>query len=108
MKIAYKHLLRFLNQQPNIEDLSNKLFQLGHEHEICFGIIDFDVTPNRGDCLSLNGILRELAVFFDINFKQEKYDHVINRFSIDFTNNAIDGCTQISFLKIEIENLSKK
>ena len=30
MKIAYKHLLKFIEDNPEIEDLSSKLFQLGH------------------------------------------------------------------------------
>lgn len=103
MKVAYKHLSKYFYKEYSINEVSEKLLQLGHEHEICNGIIDFDFTPNRGDCLSLNGILRELAVFFDINFDQEKYDNKINSFPIDFTNNAKEECTQISFLKIEIE-----
>jgi hypothetical protein len=34
MKIAYSHLVRHINDGPSIDELSNKLFQLGHEHEI--------------------------------------------------------------------------
>ena len=34
MKIAYQHLLSFFIDRPSINELSNKLFQLGHEHEI--------------------------------------------------------------------------
>ena len=53
MKIAYKHLLKSIKEKPHIDDLSNKLFQLGHEHEIENEIFNFEFTPNRGDCLSL-------------------------------------------------------
>ena len=49
-------------------ELSNLLFQLGHENDIQDNIIDIDITPNRGDCLSLLGILRDLK-----NFYQEMY-----------------------------------
>ena len=34
MKISYKHILNSLIENPSIEELSDKLFQLGHEHEI--------------------------------------------------------------------------
>ena len=34
MKILYKHILSFLEEKPSIEDISEKLFQLGHENEI--------------------------------------------------------------------------
>ena len=47
-------------------ELSNLLFQLGHENDIQDSIIDIDITPNRGDCLSLLGILRDLKNFYQI------------------------------------------
>lgn len=38
-------------------------------------IIEIGLTPNRGDCLSVLGVARELAVVFDTNLK----DHFIDR-----------------------------
>ena len=64
MKIAYKHLLKFIDDKPEIKDLSSKLFQLGHEHEINDGIFEMEFIPNRGDCLSLLGLTRDLNVFY--------------------------------------------
>ena len=52
------------NHQKN--DLSKKLFQLGHEHEIDGDIFDMEITPNRGDCLSLIGLSRDLNNSFII------------------------------------------
>ena len=63
MKFVYKDLLTFLSEKPSIEDISDKLFQLGHEHEVDGDIFDIDFTPNRGDCLSLLGLARDLKVF---------------------------------------------
>jgi phenylalanyl-tRNA synthetase beta subunit len=60
MKFAYQDLLVFLNEKPSKDDLSEKLFQLGHEHEIIDDIFDMEITPNRGDCLSLIGLSRDL------------------------------------------------
>jgi len=34
-------------------------------------MFDFDVTPNRGDCLSLHGVARELVAFSDSRLKPE-------------------------------------
>ena len=34
MKILYKNILDFLSEKPSKDLLSEKLFQLGHEHEI--------------------------------------------------------------------------
>ena len=58
MKIPYKHLLNKIDSKPSIEEVSEKLFQLGHEHEIINNIFEFEFTPNRGDCLSKQGILQ--------------------------------------------------
>ena len=55
MKIAYKHLVKNIIANPSIDEISDRLFQLGHEHEIEKDIFNMEFTPNRGDCLSLNG-----------------------------------------------------
>ena len=64
MKILYQDLLNFLAEKPSKELLSEKLFQLGHEHEINGDIFEMEFTPNRGDCLSLIGLARDLNIFF--------------------------------------------
>lgn len=104
MKIAYKHLIKYIKSNPSIEEISEKLFQLGHEHNLEKQIFDMEITPNRGDCLSLKGILRELGVFYDINNDSEIYQNDIQPLNINFKNNAKDSCNHISFLKIEIED----
>ena len=108
MKIAYKHLVKNIIANPSIDEISNRLFQLGHEHEIENNIFNMEFTPNRGDCLSLNGLLRDLSVFYDVDANQEIYDEKLNILDIDFENFAQDICPQISFLKIEIESIPEK
>ena len=103
MKIAYKHLLNFLVDQPDIEELSSKLFQLGHEHEINNSIFDMEFTPNRGDCLSLYGLARDLNVFYKTNLELALYNDEIPSLTINFINKAQDKCPKISFLNIEIK-----
>ena len=73
MKIAYSHLVQHIEENPSIEQISDSLFQLGHEHEIDGGIFDMEFTPNRGDCLSINGLLRDLAVFYTVDLNQEAF-----------------------------------
>ena len=107
MKIAYIHLLQYIEENPSIEHLSNSLFQLGHEHEIEGGVFDMEFTPNRGDCLSINGLLRDLAVFYTISFNEEIYTEKIDELLIDFENLSQDICPKISFLKLEIEQIPK-
>jgi phenylalanyl-tRNA synthetase beta subunit len=98
MKIAYKHLVKNIIANPSIDEISDRLFQLGHEHEIENDIFNMEFTPNRGDCLSLNGLLRDLSVFYDVNANQEIYDKKLNILDIDFENFLQDTCPQISFL----------
>ena len=105
MKIAYSHLSQYIEENPTIEQISDSLFQLGHEHEIDSGIFDMEFTPNRGDCLSLNGLLRDLAVFYTVDFNQEIYTEKLNELQLDFENLSEITCPKISFLKLEIENI---
>ena len=84
-------------------ELSNLLFQLGHENDIQDSIIDIDITPNRGDCLSLLGILRDLKNFYQIDTKYETHEEIIDSFNPNFFNECTESCPNISFLKIEID-----
>jgi len=105
MKIAYNHLVQHIEENPSIEQISDSLFQLGHEHEIDGGIFDMEFTPNRGDCLSINGLLRDLAVFYTVDLNQEVFTEKLNELLIDFQNLSESICPQISFLKLEIDKV---
>jgi len=104
MKIHYKDILRFIDEKPSIDDLSNKLFQLGHEHEIEGEVFDMEFTPNRGDCLSVYGLARDLNVFYDVNNLIDIYEEDIEELELDFINKSEADCPNISFLKIEVED----
>ena len=104
MKIAYSHIINHIHSKPSIEEISKKLFQLGHENEIFEGIFDIDITPNRGDCLSLEGILRDLSVFYEVNYPKIEYSQEFKELKLKFFNEAPKICKNISFLKIDIHN----
>ena len=104
MKFLYKDLLNFLSEKPSRKLLSEKLFQLGHEHEITDDIFDMELTPNRGDCLSLNGLARELNVFFGKVQPYKIFEGDIPPLDFNFKNLCKDACPKISFLEIEIED----
>ena len=103
MKISYHHLLNFLVDKPSIEEISDKLFQLGHEHEIENSIFNMEFTPNRGDCLSLIGLARDLNIFYKTNLDLAIYDQDISYLELNFINKSKTECPKISFLNIEIE-----
>ena len=103
MKIAYSHLVDRIKENPSINEISESLLQLGHEHEIEGTLFDIEFTPNRGDCLSVNGLLRDLSVFYTIVKNQEIYSGEIEELQLDFENLSPDVCPKISFLKLEID-----
>lgn len=106
MKILYQDLINHLSEKPSKELLSEKLFQLGHEHEIHDDIFDMEFTPNRGDCLSLVGLARDLGIFFGYSNAIDLFEGDINPLQIDFENLSPKDCPKISFLEIEIEDRS--
>ena len=108
MKISYSHLVSKIKENPSIEMISESLFQLGHEHEIDGDILNMELTPNRGDCLSVNGLLRDLSVFYTVNFKEKIYSKKIDKLKLDFENLSQNTCPKISFLKIEIDKIPKE
>ncbi|MDA9321697.1 phenylalanine--tRNA ligase subunit beta [Gammaproteobacteria bacterium] len=108
MKIAYSHLVKYILEKPSLEQISDSLFQLGHEHEIQDNIFDMEFTPNRGDCLSINGLLRDLAVFYSIDFNEEVYLKEIDRFPFDFENLSKNICPKVTFLKLEIDKIPEE
>lgn len=59
-------------------------------------IIEVDLTPNRADCLSVEGIAREVAVLNRIDWRPEKVTPVVPRHdekpSIAVTEEAKSGC----------------
>ena len=106
MKFVYQDLLNFLAEKPSKELLSEKLFQLGHEHEIVGDIFDMELTPNRGDCLSLNGLARDLNIFFGKAEPLKIFEGDIEQNNLNFKNLSPDVCPKISFLEIEIKGSS--
>jgi len=105
MKIAYSHLVNFFEEQPAIEEVSNNLFQLGHENEIDNDILDIEFTPNRGDCLSLLGLARDLGTFYTISEPLTYFEDDLAPLEIDFTNHSVNDCPNISFLTIEVDEV---
>ena len=107
MKIVYSHLLNHLNKKPALDELSELLFQLGHEHEIEGEILDMEITPNRGDCLSLKGLARDLNHFYE-ELEMPYSEIKLNPLKLQFENKAKDLCPNISFMEIEIEEIPTK
>jgi len=102
MKISYKHLSSFI-PDTSMDNISDALFQLGHEHDIKKDVFDIEFTPNRGDCLSVHGLARDLKNHFTINNNIDIYSEDITDLELNFNNKSIENCPFISFLEIETD-----
>lgn len=106
MKVLFSHLKKFLPNDISIEKVSNILFQLGHENEFDKNTLDIEFTPNKGDCLSVFGLARDLNSMLDMNLDLDIYSDNIEELNFDFENDDYNFCPRISFLKIEIDKPS--
>ena len=108
MKILFSHLKNYFHDKLDIDSVSNLLFQLGHENEVHKDILDIEFTPNKGDCLSVFGIARDLNTVHKTNLDIDIYSGHINELDFNFNNDLPNFCPNISFLKIEIGNSPKE
>ena len=108
MRIYFPHLKNFLTGETDINHVSSLLFQLGHENEIQGDILDIEFTPNKGDCLSVFGIARDLNAVHKANLDLDLYSGHIGELDYKFNNDLPTFCPNISFLKIEISKPPKK
>ena len=64
MKILYNWLKEFISVSEDVNGLANILYNLGFGIEsVVDDVIDLEITPNRGDGLSIYGIAREYGAF---------------------------------------------
>ena len=56
-----------------------------------------EITPNRGDCLSLIGLSRDLNNFYNNKDPYSIYDQEIELLDFNFLNLSIESCPKISF-----------
>ena len=109
MRFSIKSIQEGLNKNLSSSELSELLFQLGHENEIDKDVIDIEITPNRGDCLSVRGIQRELNYFCSQKREfNDIYDEEIEKIDFGFVNQCTEDCSKISFLQVEIDSPPSK
>lgn len=66
-------------------------------------IIEINITPNRGDCLGIYGIARDLSASGLGTLKQKDKSEIKGEFNfpIAIENNATNACSQIAFCVIK-------
>ena len=93
MQFSRNWLKDFIDLNISTEDICSQLTMAGVEvdgydsfHSKITGkdsIIKLDITPNRGDCFSVLGIARELAVINNIKLKNPKIKEIESSFKED-------------------------
>ncbi|MDI6781588.1 MAG: phenylalanine--tRNA ligase subunit beta [bacterium] len=81
MKVSYNWLKEHVDMNISPYELSDRLTMAGLEvagieekDEDC--ILDIELTVNRGDCLSIMGMAREVSAILSSNFKPPKIQHL--------------------------------
>lgn len=113
MIVSYKWIKEYFEKdlpQPEklIEEISLKAFEIEKAEKINEEdwSIEVDVLPNRShDCLSHDGIAKEISVLTGIPLKQRKIDNVAGDFKSDYniTINHPESCYR--YLAREIKNV---
>ena len=114
MKVQYSFLKDYLSTDLSQVKLTDVFTKVGFECESDGPIIDFDITPNRGDVLSLRGLQREFQAQQSKVFKDKlQYEKLI--FQKDKTIiNKIDksGCGNYQIMLVRglhsVKALDKK
>ncbi len=115
MKILYSRLLEAINSKPKIEDLCEDLTLIGIEVDEVKSfqgdkIIDFDLTPNRGDCFSVKGLARDYCAFKDkkLSRPSKVYFKGNNKLIKKIKLSSKEGCSAYSAISISNLNPKKK
>ena len=107
MKIQYSYLKNFLNTKLSQKKLSDVFTQVGFECEIEGDLIECDITPNRGDVLSLKGLEREFYAY-----QLKKPSQKLDTSSLKVTKdkkiiNQIDGTSCGNYHLMVVKGLQK-
>ena len=114
MRIQYSYLKNFLNTKLSQKKLSDAFTKVGFECDIEGDLIEFDITPNRGDVLSLKGLEREFCAYQSTKPLQKLQTASLKPIKDNKIINQIDssGCGNYHLMLIQglrkIKNLDAK
>ncbi|MDA8709162.1 phenylalanine--tRNA ligase subunit beta [Gammaproteobacteria bacterium] len=107
MKIQYSFLKNFLNTNLSQKKLCDVFTQVGFECEIEGDLIEFDITPNRGDALSLRGLEREFYAYQSKKPSQKIETSSLRLFKDKKIINQIDGSGCGNYYLMLVKGLQK-
>ncbi|MFA4016544.1 MAG: hypothetical protein RUDDFDWM_001654 [Candidatus Fervidibacterota bacterium] len=100
MRVPLSWLYDFVELHADVEEIANRLEMAGFSVEAIERldddfVLNIEVTPNRGDCLSVEGIAREVAAIFNLPLKSftprvsEEADEISNHVNIRVEEEAM-------------------
>ena len=115
MKVLYSRITKAIKAKPKIESLCDDLTLIGIEVDEIKSfqgdkIIDFDLTPNRGDCFSVKGLARDYCAFKGKKFSSATKNSFKGKkkFNKKIKLSAREGCSAYSAVSISNLKLKKK
>ena len=107
MKIYYPFLKDYLDTDFSAKNMADIFTNLGLECESSNKTLNFDITPNRGDALSLNGLAREFSASQkNSKFIQKPFNKVSFQNSKDYIGKVNNECCQ-NYHLLEILEINK-
>ena len=107
MKIYYPFLKDYLNTDFSAKNMADIFTNLGLECESSNKTLNFDITPNRGDALSLNGLAREFSASQkNSRFKQKLFKKASFQNPKDYIGKINTECCQ-NYHLLEILEINK-
>ena len=107
MKIYYPFLKDYLDTDCSAKKMANIFTNLGLECESSNKTLNFDITPNRGDALSLSGLAREFSASQkNARFIQKPFNKVSFQNSKDYIGKVNNECCQ-NYHLLEILEINK-
>lgn len=107
MKLPFTWLAEFVDINKNINSVAEDFYNLGFGVEsIINDVLDLEITPNRGDALSILGLAREYCALNNLSLKYNINDipntKKIGSFNVNISTNKISNyyCAVIENLKI--------
>ena len=107
MKIYYPFLKDYLDTDFSAKKMADIFTNLGLECESSNKTLNFDITPNRGDALSLSGLAREFSASQkNARFIQKPFNKVSFQNSKDYIGKVNNKCCQ-NYHLLEIREINK-
>ena len=117
MRLSLNWLQSYFETTPNWDDVFAKLTNAGieiegiedfNENNVTDQVVEFKITPNRGDCLSLSGLLREIQALTDYKIKPitlNKLKSTVDS-KVNVVNDTSKDCP--NYMVVNITNVNNK